>query len=93
MSIARSARIAAARSEFRRLILWLAAAGVAMVVAATLYLDSYGLATPGVVVVVGIAVLLSVMLGGGLMAVGFYSSDSGIDENVAGATTKRRRKA
>lgn len=53
MSIVRNARIAAARSGFRRLILWLAAAGVAMVVAATLYLDSYGLATPGVVVVVG----------------------------------------
>ncbi|QXQ07607.1 hypothetical protein KX816_06195 [Sphingosinicellaceae bacterium] len=93
MSIARSARIAAAKSGFRRLIVYLAIAGVGMVIASTLYLASYGLATPGVVVVVGIAEMLAVLLGGGLMAMGFYSSDSGLDETVAGAaTTKKRRK-
>lgn len=78
-------RRAFARAGFKRLLVYLAIAGVLMVAAAITYLASYGALTGTLVFTVTAGVFVSVMLGGGLMAAGFFSSDSGHDDEVAGA--------
>ncbi len=80
------ARANKARTSFWRLIACLGIAGVAMVAAALYYLSLYGPLTPTLVLTTGIAVFISILLGGGLMAAGFLSSNSGHDECAAGAT-------
>lgn len=80
-------RRALARRGFQRSIIYLVIAGAAMVVAAMLYLASSGAMTGTLVFTVTAGVFVSVVLGGGLMAVGFYSSSSGYDEEVADLTT------
>jgi hypothetical protein len=75
-----------ARTSFWRLIIYLGIAGVAMVAAALYYLSLDGRLTPTMVLATGIGVFVSVLLGGGLMAAGFLSSNSGHDERAAGAT-------
>ena len=81
-----SARMRLARKSFWRLIVYLVLAGVLMVAAALYYLSLYGPLTPMLVVSAGIGVFVSILLGGGLMAAGFLSSNSGHDERAAGAT-------
>ncbi len=75
-----------ARTSFWRLIVYLAIAGVVMVAAALYYLSLYGPLTPTLVLTTGVGVFISILLGGGLMAAGFLSSNSGHDERAAGAT-------
>lgn len=75
-----------ARTSFWRLIVYLAVAGVVMVAAALYYLSIYGPLTPTLVLTTSIGVFISILLGGGLMAAGFLSSNSGHDERAAGAT-------
>lgn len=77
----------AALAKYRRLLVFLAIAGVAVTAAALLYLGSYGPLSATLVVTVVFGVFVSMLLGGGLMATGFYSSDSGIDEDVARSST------
>lgn len=79
-------RQGAAYVRFRRLLIYLAITGAAMVAAALLYLDRSGPMTTTLVVTVVLGVFVSILLGGGLMATGFYSSESGTDEDVAAAT-------
>lgn len=81
------ARTRKARTSFWRLIVYLGIAGVAMVAAALYYLSLYGPLTPTLVLTTGVGVFISILLGGGLMAAGFLSSNSGHDERAAGATT------
>jgi hypothetical protein len=76
-----------ARTNFWRLIVYLAVAGAAMVVAAIYYLSLYGPLTPTLVLTTSVGVFISILLGGGLMAAGFLSSNSGHDERAASATT------
>jgi hypothetical protein len=76
-----------ARTSFWRLIIYLAIAGVVMVAAALYYLSTYGPLTPTLVLITSIGVFISILLGGGLMAAGFLSSNSGHDERAAGATS------
>jgi hypothetical protein len=76
-----------ARTSFWRLIVYLAIAGVGMVAAALYYLSTYGPLTPTLVLTTSIGVFISILLGGGLMAAGFLSSNSGHDERAAGATS------
>ena len=76
-----------ARISFWRLIIYLAIAGAAMVMAALYYLSLYGPLTPTLVLTTSVGVFISILLGGGLMAAGFLSSNSGHDERAAGATT------
>ncbi len=73
----------AALASFRRRLVYLAIAGAAMVVAAMLYLASYGPLTMTMVVTVTLGVFVSVVLGGGLMAAGFFSASAGIDDAVS----------
>lgn len=81
------ARTSKARTSFWRLIAYLAIAGVVMVAAALYYLSLYGPLTPTLMLTTGVGVFVSILLGGGLMAAGFLSSNSGHDERAAGATT------
>lgn len=74
-----------AKAGFRRLLIYLVIAGVLMVAGAITYLASYGELTATLVFTVTVGVFVSVVLGGGLMAAGFFSSDSGHDDEVAGA--------
>jgi flagellar basal body-associated protein FliL len=78
---------AGAKASFWRLIIYLAVAGVLMVAAALYYFSLYGPLTPSLVITITIGVFVSIMLGGGLMAAGFLSSNSGHDERAAAATT------
>ena len=83
------ARTRRARAGFWRLIVYLGIAGVAMVAAALYYLSLYGPLTPTLVLTTSVGVFISILLGGGLMAAGFLSSNSGHDERVAGATSAK----
>ena len=76
-----------ARTSFWRLIVYLGIAGAAMVAAALYYLSLYGPLTPTLVLTTGVGVFISILLGGGLMAAGFLSSNSGHDERAAAATS------
>lgn len=78
-------RMRSARTSFWRLIAYLAVAGIGMVAAALYYLSLYGPLTPTLIISTSVGVFLSILLGGGLMAAGFLSSNSGHDERAAGA--------
>lgn len=87
--IANKERRRNAMRNFRRLIFYLVVAGVAMVVAALLYLARSGPLTGTLVFTATAGVFVSIVLGGGLMAAGFFSSNSGVDEEVAAAWDQR----
>ncbi len=74
--------------DFKRLMIYLAVAGVGMVTAALFYLSRYGPLTPTLVITTTTGVFVSVVLGGGLMAAGFFSSTSGVDDEVAAAVVQ-----
>ncbi len=78
----RRAGLAAARTRFKRLIAVLAIAGIVMVSAALYYLSTYGPLTTTLVIAVAAGVFVSILLGGGLMAVAFYSAKTGHDDAV-----------
>ncbi len=84
----RNARQAGAVGSFKRLLVWCAVAGVLMTIGALAYLQAvaveYEMNMAIVITVVG-GVFVSVVLGGGLMAMGFYSANSGHDDDNAGA--------
>ncbi len=84
-------RTQTAKAGFRRLIGYLVVAGAAMVAAALYYLSTYGPLTTTLVIAVAGGVFVSIVLGGGLMAMGFYSSNSGHDEAVADFTPPEAR--
>ena len=75
-----------AAAEFRRMMAWIAAAGVLMVIGALWYLSLYGPLRTGMVIATVAGVFFSVLLGSGLFAAAFYSDKSGHDANVTGAT-------
>ncbi len=56
-----------------------------MVAAALIYLHASGSMSATLVVTVVLGVFVSIVLGGGLMAMGFYSANSGVDDAVANA--------
>lgn len=78
-----------ATAEFRRMIVWIALAGVLMVIGALWYLSLYGPLQPHMVVATVAGVFVSVLLGSGLFAAAFFSDKSGHDQNVTDATRKR----
>ena len=78
-------RSAAARAGFRRQIAYLVVTGVVTVAATLFYLHASGSMSPTLVVTSVLGVFVSIVLGGGLMAMGFYSANSGIDDTVAAA--------
>lgn len=79
-----------AGAEFRRMIVWIALAGVLMVAAALWYISLFGPLRLHVVIATVLGVFFSVLLGSGLFAAAFYSDKSGHDQNVTDATRQDR---
>ncbi|OJY47950.1 MULTISPECIES: hypothetical protein [unclassified Sphingomonas] len=78
---------AKAWTEFRRMITWIALAGVLMVAGALWYLSLYDALYPSAVLATIGGVFLSTLLGCGLFAAAFFSDKSGHDQSVTEATT------
>jgi len=72
--------------EFRRMIAWIAVAGVVMVAGALWYLSLYGPLYPSMVFATIGGVFVSTLLGCGLFAAAFFSDKSGHDRDVRDAT-------
>jgi hypothetical protein len=80
-----------AAAEFRRIIVWILAAAVIMVIGALTYLAlTSDLTTSMVLATIG-GVFVSVLLGCGLFAAAFFSDKSGIDQQVTDATRNSAR--
>jgi uncharacterized membrane protein HdeD (DUF308 family) len=77
-----------ARADFKRMMKWIVAAAVAMVIAALLYLHATGELTTHMVIATVVGVFLSVLLGSGLMAASYFSDKSGHDRDVRDATSR-----
>ena len=82
---------AEARAEFFRIMKWIVLAAVVMVAAALAYLGSSGDLTLHTVIATVLGVFFSVLLGCGLFAAAFFSSKSGIDQDVAEAARREHR--
>jgi len=78
-----------ASADFRRMIGWIALAGVLMVIGALWYLSLYGPLQLHMVVATVAGVFVSVLLGCGLFAAAFFSDKSGHDRNVSDATSRK----
>ncbi|WP_025561041.1 hypothetical protein [Sphingomonas sp. UNC305MFCol5.2] len=77
---------AKAWNEFRRMMLWIALAGVLMVAGALWYLSiNDALYLSAILATIG-GVFLSTLLGCGLFAAAFFSDKSGHDADVSSAT-------
>lgn len=79
-----------AAQEFRRMIKWIAVAGVVMVVGALVYLDLMDAWSTHAVIATVLGVFVSTLLGCGLFALAFFSDKSGHDEDVSSTTSKHR---
>jgi low affinity Fe/Cu permease len=77
-----------ALAEFRRIIKWIVAIAVLMVIGALTYLGLTSTLDANTVIAVTFGVFFSVVLGCGLFAAAFFSSKSGIDEQVRDATRR-----
>lgn len=78
-----------ARADFKRMIVWIAVAGVLMVVGALWYLSLYGPLRLHMVIATVAGVFVSVLLGCGLFAAAFFSDKSGHDRQVTDATREK----
>lgn len=79
-----------ALAEFRRIMKWIAAIAVIMVIGALTYLYLYSTLDANTVVAVTFGVFFSVLLGCGLFAVAFFSANSGYDQDVNDVTRSER---
>lgn len=79
-----------AANEFRRMVKWIAFAGILMVIAALTYLYLVDAWSLHAVIATVLGVFVSVLLGCGLFALAFFSNKSGHDEDVSSATTNRK---
>jgi hypothetical protein len=80
----RDARELSARTSFKRLMTYTIIAGVLMVIGALYYMSLMGPMTVTTVIATTLGVFFSVLVGAGLMALGFLSSNSGHDDRAAG---------
>jgi len=76
-------------AEFKRMIVWIAIAGVLMVIGALWYLSLYDELRLHMVIATIAGVFVSVLLGCGLFAAAFFSDKSGHDQRVTDATPRR----
>jgi uncharacterized membrane protein HdeD (DUF308 family) len=79
-------------AEFRRMLGWIALAGVVMVGLALWYISLFEPLRLHVVIATILGVFFSVMLGSGLFAAAFYSDKSGYDQQVTDATKHERER-
>lgn len=75
-----------ALAEFRKVLVWVVVAAVAMVIGALFYLAATGEVTLVMVLATVFGAFVSVALGGGLMATIFFSDKSGYDQRITDAT-------
>ena len=83
----------AALADFKRMMRWIAVAGVLMVAGALAYIQLFVPLNTTIVIATALGVFLSVLLGCGLFAAAFFSEKSGIDEEVANATKSQPKAA
>lgn len=82
-------RVKRAKADFVRMMIWICAIGVLMVIGALYYLSrGDGPLTIHMIVAAIAGVFFSVVLGTGLMAAAFFSDKSGHDERATGAPAK-----
>lgn len=77
-------------ADFKRIMKWIAAIGVVMVVGALTFLKLTGGLDATMAIATTLGVFVSVLLGCGLFAAAFFSDKSGLDEQVARATVSER---
>jgi len=77
-------------ADFKRIIKWIVLIAVLMVAGALVYLGVYSTLDANTVIAVTLGVFFSVVLGCGLFAAAFFSSKSGIDQQVTDATREER---
>ena len=80
-------------SEFKRILGWIVAIAVLMVIGALFYLHLAGGLDANTVIATTLGVFFSVVLGCGLFAAAFFSDKSGIDQQVSDATREERERA
>lgn len=80
-------------SEFKRILGWIFAIAVLMVIGALFYLHLTGGLDANTVIATTLGVFFSVVLGCGLFAAAFFSDKSGIDQQVSDATREERERA
>lgn len=81
-----------AMAEFRRILLWIAAIAVLMVIGALTYLYIYSSLDTNTVIAVTLGVFFSTLLGCGLFAAAFFSDKSGHDQSVTDASKSERER-
>lgn len=79
-----------AAREFRRMMKWIVAIAIVMVIAALAYEWSEGVLTPAMTIATVFGVFFAMTLGAGLFALAFFSDKSGHDAEVTRATQDRR---
>ena len=77
-------------AEFKRIMSWIAAIAVLMVVGALTYLHLTSSLDVNTVIATTLGVFFSVLLGCGLFAAAFFSDKSGYDQNVTDVTKSER---
>ncbi|HYG30122.1 MAG TPA: hypothetical protein VD887_07905 [Allosphingosinicella sp.] len=80
---------ARALADFKRSLVWIAAAGLLLVAGALWYLSLHGPLRLHMVIATIAGVFLSMLLGCGLFAAAFFSDKSGHDRDVGDATRGR----
>ncbi|WP_419815049.1 hypothetical protein [Glacieibacterium sp.] len=77
---------ATAKGKLIKMLVGVSIVGILMVASAVFYLANAGIITTSMLVAVIGGVFVSVVLGAGLMALGFYSERSGRDDDVSAST-------
>ena len=81
-----------ALAEFKRIIKWIAFIAVLMVAGALFYLYKTSTLDVSTVIATSLGVFFSVLLGCGLFAAAFFSSNSGYDQSVTDITKSERER-
>lgn len=82
-----------ALADFSRMMKWIAAIAVLMVVGALAYLRLFGALNVTTIIATTLGVFFSVLLGCGLFAAAFFSDKSGLDQQVTDVTRSERRRS
>ena len=77
-------------AEFKRIMKWIAAIAVLMVIGALSYLHFTSTLDASTVIATTLGVFFSVLLGCGLFAAAFFSDKSGYDQSVTDVTKSER---
>lgn len=79
-----------ALDEFKKIMKWIAAIAVLMVIGALIYLHETSTLDINTVIATTLGVFFSVLLGCGLFAAAFFSANSGYDQDVTDITKSER---